>query len=196
MPSWIEISGFVTGAACVFLLVRENPWNWPLGILNNLFFLALFFRSGLFADSGLQLVYIAISVYGWWNWLRGGPEHGALRVARTPRRAAGLVAAATALGIVALAVVLERWTPSTVPWSDASTTGLSLAAMYLQARKWIETWWIWIAADVIYVVLYLVKGLALTALLYVVFMALCVLGWREWRRHLPAVAGAGDDRLG
>lgn len=58
MPSWVEVFGFITGAACVWLLVKENLWNWPVGIINNLFFLVLFFRSGLYADSGLQVVYI------------------------------------------------------------------------------------------------------------------------------------------
>lgn len=56
MPSWVEVFGFITGAACVWLLVKENLWNWPVGIVNNLFFLVLFFRSGLYADSGLQVV--------------------------------------------------------------------------------------------------------------------------------------------
>lgn len=189
MPTWIEILGFLTGAACVWLLVRENAWNWPIGILNNLLFLVLFWRSGLYADSGLQLVYVAISLFGWWNWLHGGQGHSALGISGTPRRAAWWVAAVTALAAAILWFVLARFTPSTVPVADALTTALSLAAIYLQARKWIETWHLWIAADLLYIGLYLVKGLALTALLYAVFLGMCLVGLREWRRHLAA-AGA------
>ncbi len=183
MPSWVEILGFVTGAACVWLLVKENLWNWPVGIVNNLLFLVLFFRSGLYADSGLQLVFIALSLYGWWNWLRGGGAKEELAISRTPR-AAGIALAALGTGFtVALGVFLDRATPSTVPYSDALTTALSLVAIYLQAKKWIETWHVWIAADVVYIALYFYKGLALTALLYVVFLGMCVVGLREWRRQ-------------
>ena len=93
MPSWIELFGFVTGAACVALLVRQNIWNWPLGILNNVAFTLLFYRSGLYADVGLQGFYIAISAYGWWSWLHGGKDHGALKVSRVkPMLGLGLLA--------------------------------------------------------------------------------------------------------
>src|SRR5882757_8013274 len=77
---WIEILGFITGALCVWLLVKENIWNWPIGISNNIFFIIIFYKSGLFADAGLQFVYIAIAIYGWWNWMHGGLQHGELEV--------------------------------------------------------------------------------------------------------------------
>lgn len=191
IPSWLEILGFVTGAACVWLLIRENVWNWPIGIANNLLFLVLFWRSGLFADSGLQLVFVALSLFGWWNWLRGGAAQAAPQVARTPPAAAAAVGGATLAAGLGLAWFLGRYTPSTVPWGDAATTALSLSAIYLQARKWIETWHLWIAADLLYIGLYLAKNLWLTALLYAIFLAMCVAGLREWRRRLPgAPAGA------
>ncbi|MFN7943654.1 MAG: nicotinamide riboside transporter PnuC [Thermoanaerobaculia bacterium] len=183
-PSWLEILGFATGVACVWLLVRENVWNWPVGIANNLFYLVVFYRSGLYADSGLQVGYVALSIYGWWHWLRGGAGHSRLAVGRIGIREALAVAGATTLATAGLAALLARFTPSTVPLSDALTTALSLAAQYLQARKFLENWWVWIAADVVYIGLYLYKDLALTALLYAVFLALCVAGLRRWRRRV------------
>jgi nicotinamide mononucleotide transporter len=186
--SWGEIAGFVTGALCVWLVARQNVWNWPIGILNNLAFLALFMTSGLYADGWLQVVYMALALYGWWSWLRGGQAHTVLPVSRTTSQqwlalfGAGI--AATAL----LTWILVTRTDSTVPFPDAVTTVLSLLATWGQARKKVESWWLWIAADVIYVPLYAYKGLWLTAILYVGFMALCVLGLRNWRADLRTKA--------
>ncbi|MBP2330213.1 nicotinamide mononucleotide transporter [Kibdelosporangium banguiense] len=188
--SWGEIAGFVTGALCVWLVARQNVWNWPIGILNNLAFLALFMTSGLYADGWLQVVYMALALYGWWSWLRGGQAHTALPVSRTTRAQwlalLGVGIAATAL----LTWILITQTDSTVPFPDAVTTVLSLLATWGQARKKVESWWLWIAADVIYVPLYAYKGLWLTAILYVGFLALCVLGLRNWRADLRAMVTA------
>jgi nicotinamide mononucleotide transporter len=178
--SWGEIGGFVTGALCVWLVARQNSWNWPIGILNNLAFLALFATSGLYADSGLQLVFITLSLYGWWSWLRGGEHHGTLPVSRTTGRQWIWLAAAGAAMTLMMVAVLRTYTTSTVPWADAVTTSLSLLATWGQTRKKVESWWLWIAADVIYVPLYAYKNLWLTALLYLGFIYLCVVGLRAW----------------
>ena len=195
MPSLLELLGFATGAACVWLLVKASIWNWPVAIANNLFYLVVFWRAGLFADSGLQLFYLAISIYGWWHWLRGGPRHGHLTISRL-RLAEGIpLALATAALCWGLAALLDRFTPSNVPVWDATTTGLSLAAQYLQARKVIETWWVWIAADVIYIGLYLFKDLYLTAFFYAIFIAMCWAGLRAWRVTLDAAVPAAPAPL-
>lgn len=184
MPSWIEIAGFVTGALCVWLVARQNPWNWPIGILNNVAFLVLFATSGLYADSGLQVVFMALAVYGWWSWLRGGDQHTALPVSRTSAPQWAWLGFAGVVSTLILVGVLSSFTTSDVPWPDAVTTVLSLLATWGQARKKVECWWLWIAADVIYVPLYAYKGLWLTAVLYVGFIVLCVIGLRAWTKAL------------
>jgi nicotinamide mononucleotide transporter len=182
--SWGEVAGFITGALCVWLVARQNVWNWPIGILNNLAFLVLFATSGLFADSGLQVVYVALALYGWWAWLRGGVERTPLPVSRTTRVQWQWLLAAGVAGTLLLVWVLTSFTTSTVPWADSVTTVLSLLATWGQTRKKVECWWLWIAADVIYVPLYAYKDLWLTAILYVGFMALCVMGLRNWTKAL------------
>ncbi|MEW2138781.1 nicotinamide riboside transporter PnuC [Streptomyces sp. NPDC005409] len=188
--SWTEVLGFVTGALCVWLVARQHIANWPIGIANNVFFIVLFAQAGLYADAGLQIVFIALAAYGWWSWTHGGGPGttGALPVRRTTRTEWAALAAAGAVGVLGLTLLLSRATDSTVPFWDALTTGLSLAATYGQCRKLVESWWLWIAADLIYIPLYAYKGLHLTALLYVGFLALCVAGLLGWRRTLP---GAG-----
>ncbi len=186
--SRMEVIGFVTGALCVWLVARQNPWNWPIGMVNNVAFFALFITAGLYADAWLQVVYLGLACYGWWRWLRGGDLGGALPVSRTSAREWRGLAAAGVAGTAALTWVLVVATDSTVPFWDALTTVLSLLATWGQARKKVECWWLWIAADVVYVPLYGYKDLWLTAILYIGFMALCAHGLRKWTADLRTPA--------
>lgn len=181
--SWTEWLGAITGLLCVWLVVREHVWNWPIGILNNVFFLVLFWESGLYADSLLQIVYAGIAVWGWWAWLHGN-RGGPLVVTRAPLAQLGTSLAVAGLATAVLGMLLGRYTPSTVPYMDAWTTCLSLAAQYLQGRKYLESWALWITADVFYIGLYLQKGLVLTAAVYAVFLVMCLVGLRRWRAAL------------
>ncbi|MFF1925874.1 nicotinamide riboside transporter PnuC [Streptomyces sp. NPDC058221] len=183
--SWTEVLGFGSGALCVWLVARQHLANWPIGIANNLFFILLFTQAGLYADAGLQIVFIALAAYGWWTWTHGGgPGTDGLPVRSTTRAEWLLLLVAGVMGTLALTVLLDRATDSTVPFWDALATGLSLAATYGQCRKLVESWWLWIAADVVYIPLYAYKELYLTSLLYVGFLTLCLIGLRNWRRDL------------
>jgi len=190
--TWAEVLGFGTGLVNVGLLVRRHILNWPVGILNVLLLMLVFWSAGLYADASLQIVYVVLGAYGWWAWLYGGASRTPLTV-RTTTRAEWLgLAVAGALLTGGLWLFLDRLTSSTVPLADALTTALSLLATYGQTRKLVESWWLWIAADLIYIPLYGYKDLWLTALLYVAFLGLCVLGLRAWRaalrtRHTVAV---------
>jgi len=186
MPSLMEVFGFITGAACVALLVRQNIWNWPLGIANNLVFIVLFYRTGLYADVGLQGFYISISIYGWWHWLHGGRDHGQLTVSRVKPLVGGLLALAVAVITATLTWLLRRYTNSTVPVLDSLITALSLVAQFMMTRKWIENWPVWIMANCISVGLLIFKGLYVASALYLVYQVLCVMGLLEWRRALSA----------
>ncbi|MGW5075787.1 nicotinamide riboside transporter PnuC [Rhodococcus sp. NPDC004095] len=179
--TWAEVLGFVTGAVCVWLVARQSAWNWPVGIANNLVWILLFATAGLYADSGLQIVYIALAVWGWSNWVRNSAG-ATLPVTGTSAHEWACLAAAGVAGTAALTVLLDTATSSTVPFWDAVTTVLSLLATWGQATKRWESWLLWIAADLIYIPLYLHKGLTLTAVLYAAFLLLCVRGLLAWRR--------------
>ncbi|ORJ93196.1 nicotinamide mononucleotide transporter [Prescottella equi] len=190
--SWAEVLGFVTGAWCVWLVGRQSVWNWPIGIANNLVWILLFATAGLFADSALQVVYIALAVWGWRNWVQGRAGD-TLPVTGTTGTEWMWLAGAGIAGTGALMLLLDTATSSTVPFWDAVTTVLSLLATWGQATKRWESWLLWIAADLIYIPLYLHKGLTLTALLYAGFLLLCVRGLLAWRRSRatePALAVA------
>jgi nicotinamide mononucleotide transporter len=188
----LEIWGAVTGAVCVGLQVKQNIWNWPIGIANNVLYIIVFWRSGLFADCGLQVFYIIISVYGFLSWRRGSEQHSELKVSGVTLSHATWIASATALSTLVIAWFLKTQTNSNVPWGDKTTTSLSLAAQYMMSRKILENWWIWNLANVISICLFIYKGLYPTALLYGVFFVMCVAGYIGWRKELaqPPLASA------
>jgi nicotinamide mononucleotide transporter len=188
--SWTEVAGFATGALCVWLIVKQKAWNFPVGIANNVFFIVLFSQAGLYADAGLQVIYIGLALVGWYWWLSGGAGRGRLAVRSTPRGAWLAIGLGIAVGTAVLGWVLSTWTNSTVAGWDALTTVMSLAAQLMLNRKWLGNWLVWIAADVIYIALYLSKGLWLTSVLYAVFPVMCLFGLREWRASLRAAPTA------
>ena len=182
--SWTEALGFAAGALCVWLVVRQNIWNFPIGNVQCAVYILVFARAGLFADAGLQVVYIVLGFLGWYWWLHGGRNKGPLSVRALPLAEALLTALIGVAGVALTMWLLATWTSSTVPFWDAVTTVLSLVAQYMLTRKQLQNWSVWMTADVLYVVLYAYKGLWLTAVLYVGFFALCVLGLRAWRRSI------------
>jgi len=178
-----EAWGFVTGGVCVWLVVREHLWNWPVGLANNIFFFVLFLQGRLFADMSLQIVYFGLGIYGWLNWILGGENRTTLKISRTTRAEWVALTTAIPLATWGLREILLA-VNGAAPFWDSLTTVLSLAAQYLLCRKRFENWFFWIAADVIYVPLYLSRQLPLTAVLYAVFLAMCLVGVREWKRSM------------
>jgi nicotinamide mononucleotide transporter len=182
--SCAEAFGFVTGVANVWLVTRQSIWCWPLGVLNAVFYMVVFARTGLYSDTGLQVVYFALSLYGWWHWWRGGPRDEPVVVTRTPRRVAALLAAIVLVVWVLLATVTSRIPGAALPWLDSILVAISLVAQWMMTRKLLENWLLWIAVDVVYIGLFINRGLPLTAVLYAVFLGLASLGLVQWRRSL------------
>jgi len=179
-----EIVGVLTGILGVWLTTRQKIWCWPVGIVSVAAFIVVFFRAKLYAAMGLQVVYVGLLAYGWHAWLHGGEGQVALRVSRLPRRLAfGLaVAAAAATGIAGY--WLRARTDEAMPYLDGFTTSFSLVAQWMQARKYLENWLLWVVVDVVYVGMSLSQGLTLTAGLYAVYVGLALLGFRDWRSSM------------
>jgi nicotinamide mononucleotide transporter len=179
---WIEWIAAIAGAVSVYLSAREKILSWPTAIVNVSLYIFVFYESGLYSDMGLQVVYLALSIYGWHSWLRGGEQRSGLHVSRaTPR-----VWLASAAVAVIFWIALGRYTSTlagvALPYLDAGLTTLSLVAQWMMTRKILENWILWIVADIVYVPMYISKGLYVTAGLYAVFLVLAILGLVEWRR--------------
>jgi nicotinamide mononucleotide transporter len=184
MPvTWLEIVAFVASLWMVGCEMRVHALAWPLAMFSSLLYALLFADSKLYGEASLQLFFVAMAIWGWWQWLRGrGADGGALKVHRMPARGNWALLVVTLLCWPAVAWLLHRWTDSDVPWLDALPTVGSIVGTWLLGRKFIENWPVWIAVNTFSVALFAYKHLWLTVILYALFAALSCAGWRAWRR--------------
>ena len=183
--SWTEVLGFALALVMVVCSIRELHWSWPLAIVSSILYFFVFRDSLLYAEASLQIVFAVLALWGWWQWLRRGEgDAPALHIQQMSRCGWWLCTLALALLWPALAWGLMHFTDSDVPWWDALPTALSLIGQALLGRKLIENWLVWLVVNAISVGLFAYKGLWLTCLLYVIFIAMSVAGWLEWRKRL------------
>ena len=182
--SWTEAAAAAITLISVYLSARQNIWSWPTAIVNVGLYTFVFFATGLYSDMGLQVVYLVLSVYGWYEWLHGGAHRSRLHVSRaTPR--AWIVSGSIA---IVFWIVWGRYMSTlrgvSLPYIDAGLATLSLVAQWMMTRKILENWIVWVAVDVVYIGMFLYKSLVLTAGLYAVFLVLSLMGYFQWRRTL------------
>ena len=183
--TWLEIVAVVIALAMVGCNIREIHWGWPLAIISSLMYFALFWRSKLYGEATLQIFFVVVAFWGWFQWLRGHRGDGsALLVARLSRHGLLTTVLAGALLWPITGLFLKIYTDTDVPWWDAFPTAISLVGQFLLGRKYIENWAAWIIVKVVSVALFMHKGLWLTVALYTVFIVLSVVGWRAWQRRL------------
>ena len=170
--SGLELFAAALGVIAVWLTVKQNPWCWPIGLVMVLLYTWVFYDVKLYSDMLLQVVYAALQVYGWWQWTRRGEDIRPGRQVSQPGLARDHTSLAIgAVGSLLLGAAMAHWTDAAQPWLDAALTGFSLVAQMWMAQKRVQCWPLWIAVDVIFVGLFLYKGLYLTAALYALFTA-------------------------
>jgi nicotinamide mononucleotide transporter len=182
--TWLEVVAFALAIAMVVFNIRVDPLGWPLAIASSLLYFLLFWNSRLYGDASLQVFFAAVAGWGWWQWLGGTDESGhALQVRHLGAQGRIGVLVAIAIAWPATALFLRRFTDTDVPWWDAFPTAASVLGQWLLGRKYVENWPAWIVVDVVGAALFAYKGLWLTTLLYVVFVAMAAFGWRSWARR-------------
>jgi nicotinamide mononucleotide transporter len=186
--TWLEITGVVTGLLCVALAAINNIWNWPIAIVSVGIYIFIFFNTHLYADMGLQVYFMIMNFYGWYYWSRK-PDNEE----KTPV----LIVTKVELIYSAIAVViftfilgsLLKYTPASFPFLDSFCTACSLVAQVYLARKILENWLIWIFVDIIYVGIYIFKGLELTAIMYGIYVGIALWGYFDWREDYKGQEG-------
>jgi nicotinamide mononucleotide transporter len=187
----LELMSFLLSVATVWLNIRQSHWAWLLAIISSATYGLVFYGARLYGDMGLQLVFITVSFWGWYQWLHGDDTHDQLPVTTLDARGRWIAAAGWAAGFLLLAWFLKTYTDTDVPHSDGFLTAGSLVGQLLLSRKKVENWHVWIIVDVLYVALYLHKHLILTAILYAVFVGMAVIGLRAWQQSSGANGGSG-----
>lgn len=179
--SGLELFAAALGVIAVWLTVKQNPWGWPIGLVMVLLYTWIFFDVKLYSDMLLQVVYAVLQLYGWWQWTRRSVALDGRQVTSLGGSALALSLSIGAVVSLGLGAAMAHFTDAAQPWLDATLTGFSLVAQVWMAQKRVQCWPLWIVLDVIFVGLFIYKGLYLTAVLYALFTLLAVQGWRDWR---------------
>ena len=185
--TWLEIGAFVLSLWMVLANMRVQLIAWPLAIVSSLAYLLLFAHSRLYGEASLQVLFVAVAAWGWWQWRYGRQADGAaLAVRYLAPRARWALAAATLTAWPLLGLLLQRVTDTDVPFWDALPTASSVAGQWLLGRQYVENWPVWVAVNAVSIALFAYKGLWLTVVLYALFLLLALVGWRAWARRVAA----------
>ena len=185
--NYVEVLGVITSLVYLYFSVRQIIWLWPFGIISSALFILIFFNSKFYADMGLQVYYLGVSIYGWIYWSRGAvdsDEQSTLPVRRIKRQQALVLSVTGILLLLGIAYILKKFTDSDVPWGDGFTTAGSIVATWMLARKILEHWIVWVFVDIVAAGLYFYKGLYPSFLLYLIFTIIAVVGFFQWKRSI------------
>lgn len=185
----VELLGVLFSLTYLVLSIRQNIWLWPVGIASAIMYIVVFFQAKFYADMSLNVYYFVVSIYGWIYWSRAGTGAGteknkSLPVSRVRRRTSILSFAVFILLFAGGAYILDRFTDSPLPWWDAFTTAGSVIATWMLARKYLEHWILWIVVDLVAMGLYIYRGLYPTAVLFLVYTLMAIVGYIQWKKEI------------
>ncbi|MEE4286653.1 MAG: nicotinamide riboside transporter PnuC [Mariniphaga sp.] len=185
----IELLGALLGLLYIFFSIKQHILTWPTGLFTSVLYIVVFFQSGFYADMGLQVYYVFISIYGWYFWLKGGKKNSVghqkkLPARKTPKNLLIHLLLTTIVIYSGILFILLNYTNSTVPYMDSLTTALSITATWMLAKKYSEHWIIWIFVDLFSAGLYVYKELWPTVILFLVYTVMAVLGYFEWKKDI------------
>ncbi|MBN6152648.1 nicotinamide mononucleotide transporter [Xanthomonas sp. AmX2] len=186
----LELIAVLVNVLGVWLTARRVRWCWPVNVVAVLLYAWLFYQWKLYSDMLLQGVYVVLQGYGWWRWSQGRLDDGRIHVGPLPPREGLYSLLAGAAGALLLGWLMHRHTDAALPWLDAALSAFSLVASFWAARKRIANWGLWIVLDILYVGVFVYKGLYPTAALYAGFVVLAAYGLRLWQADLRHAATA------
>lgn len=183
----LEITGFLFGIAGVYLTIARHIYCFPVGLVNVSITAWLVFHQQLYADVLQQLVYFILLIYGWVQWAKDKSTAAHTVSVSSPKNMIYL-GILILLSSAALGYLLKAFTNASYPYMDSTGTVICFAAQWLIAGKKIENWYLWVVANLMYIVLYLLKDLPWYSLLSAVYLVMAVVGWREWKKRMAIVA--------
>ena len=183
--STLDIIGTILGFLYLWLEFRTSAWMWVVGCIMPAIYIVVLYQAGIYADCGMEVYYFLAGIYGLIIWLRGKTESGTkVEISRTPRKMYTWLALVFVILFVAIAAFLRECTDSRVPYIDSFTTSLSIIAMWMLSRKYLEQWWVWFVVDAASSGLYIYKGVYGRSLLYAVYTVMAIYGYYLWRKKM------------
>jgi nicotinamide mononucleotide transporter len=179
--SLLEWIGTTTGFICVYLAAKKHILNWPVAIVSVLVYLFIFIQYKLYGDAALQVYFLGTCIYGWYYWSKNKSNHQKPIASLSTSQYLGVIIFTLFLAVLA-GLILDKFTDTDVPYMDGTCTAISLVAQILMTRKILQSWILWIVVDILYVPLYLYKNLALTGILYILYLVLATMGYLDWKR--------------
>ena len=184
MDQYIEIIGTIIGLIYLFLEYRASIYMWIAGIIMPAIYVYIYYNAGLYANFGINVYYLFMAVYGllvWRGFFKKKKQEKDIPITHTTKRGWCIAAAMYLFAQIGITYILINYTDSTTPIVDSFTTALSIAGMWMLARKFVEQWWIWCVVDVVSSALYFHKDLYFTAALYILYAIVAVFGYRKWK---------------
>ena len=189
--NYLELFAVIFGVVSVWFARNENILVFPTGIINVLLFIYIFFSARLYANAGINVLYLATNIYGWYNWSRKKEDESAVKITRTTGEQNILIILFAIIFYVAVLFLLQwynradlEYVNSYVPWIDALNTSVFLCATILMTVKKLENWVFWILGNVISIPITISQGLYFTGIQYAVFLILALSGYVEWRKKV------------
>jgi nicotinamide mononucleotide transporter len=189
---YLEIIGTFVGLVYLWLEYHASIYLWVASVVMPIVYTFIFFDAGLYADMGIQIYYVLASIYGFicWKWTitrkNNKNSEEKLKITHAPRRLITPMSVISIALTIVIAYILIAFTDSNVPWWDSFTTSLSIVAMWMMARKYIEQWWAWLVVDVVSAGIYLYKELYFTAGLYALYAVIAYFGYKKWKELMIA----------
>lgn len=180
----LEIVAALLGLVTIVLVVRRSVWNYPFALAMVALYFFVFFDAKLYSDALLQIFFFGINLYGWWAWSRAPLVDDGVAVSLLDNRSRLLWLGTTIAGSIMLGSAMARYTDAAAPHFDSIIAASSVVAQILQSMRRVESWLLWILADLIAVPLFMWKGLMPTATLYLIFLAAAVAGFVAWHSKL------------
>ena len=181
----LEFLGLVFGLLAVYYLIKQNILTWLTGILYVLVSFVIFWKARLYADLGLHVIFLVLNIYGWIHWVKGADDKGEeLPVTFAGVRISVVSTLFTIIGVIVLGFLLDTYTDASLAYWDSTTTVMSIVAMWMTARKYIENWIIWLIVDVLASGIYVYKEIYFYAILYLIYIGMAISGYLAWRKSM------------
>lgn len=184
--SALELIAVVLAITYLLLAVKENKLCWYAAFVSTAIFLVIFWQVRLYMESGLQVYYLIMAVFGWYQWTRGGDQHHGIAITTWSPRVHVAIVILVAVAAYLSGNLLAQYTDARLPYIDSFTTWASIVTTYMVAKKVLENWIYWFVIDGVSVFLYLDRELYFTAILFMAYVVIVVYGWLTWASEYRA----------